>query len=297
MSSRRHSSTSSGASEGSSSTKHKNCTIRPCRSCHLWHYGCTPCGHYERAESFCPMDMSLSMTMCSQDCFPRCHWCLMQDTQMQRVIRVPYHDVTYRVVEEDIHIHRDDISLSSCRHGRVFNVCRAYIGEEDERVAVKWVRTGHKCEKDHYWEAIENAKEIAKIVRVFMSVRYTQGWNVKVLIPKKAKGWHRHRGHHTTVIVEPYLNHFESFYTESEDINLWQRQMWFKVLEALIHFSIGHSKRKSMISNIKGFVDRCEKIIYLSGPCLLDHKAFEDKSGVISSFMGKHKCSAMCRRR
>eukprot|EP00737_Agarophyton_chilense_P000094 gb/GEZJ01000112.1/.p1 GENE.gb/GEZJ01000112.1/~~gb/GEZJ01000112.1/.p1 ORF type:complete len:315 (+),score=22.90 gb/GEZJ01000112.1/:288-1232(+) len=291
-------STSSAWSEGSKCIKLKKCIFLPCRFCKAWHCACTPCGHHKRAKvQRRRLEDEKGTVTCKRDSMSgsKCH--VLERKHRPLLNYISYYDVRYHVQEEDIRIDREDISKWSCHKGRVFNVCRAYVGEDDERVAVKWVRASHDCDRNHYMEAIEQAKESAKIVRAFMGDTDTHGWKVKVLIPKKAKGWHIHEGHHhTSIIVEPYLNHFEIFYKKSEDIHCWRGHVCFKVLEALIHYSIRQSKRKKMISNLKGFVDTYKKIIYVSGPRVQDHKVFEGGRGCISAFLREHHCSDMCRK-
>ncbi|CAN8061503.1 unnamed protein product [Agarophyton chilense] len=200
------------------------------------------------------------------------------------------------IKEKDIKVSWGDISKNSCYRGSVFNVCRAYIGDDEEKVAVKWVRPRHACGKDHGEKLIKESKESAKLVLDFMNHIGTKGWKVKVLIPKKGRGYFFHDVRSRSVIVEPYLKSFEPFYESSDDLKHLRGTTYGTVLQALIHFSIRHSKRESMISNLQGSVDYKKKTIYLSAPVIKkDFNSFSGK-GSISAFLRNHDCSRMCRK-
>ncbi|CAN8069475.1 unnamed protein product [Agarophyton chilense] len=233
--------------------------------------------------------------ICKQFCMPAKQWAL------NKVPEISLKDVCLEVPNQNFEMDQCGFKRI-CERGTVFNVGKAKAeGKRNSFVALKWVRSAHSrkaCKRDHYSGTIREAKDCAKVVESFMKNVDTKGWRVKVLIPKKMARTCQRYGSGHTVIVEPFLDDFYSFYKNSNDLRHMDSHTCDKILQALLHFSINSSGQKRMMTNLEGFVDEKKKTIFLSGPVMRNRgdRSSHGKEEDISAFLRKHKCSSMCRK-
>lgn len=182
-------------------------------------------------------------------------------------------------------------------HGSSMNMTKAYIGYHEDKVAIKWYRGSVDRSEEFSRKIVRGAKESARIVAAFMNEVDTRGWRVRVAIPRTTEVYCDRVDAERTVLVEPYLSHFESFYETADDIAYGGNHAYHRVIEALLHFSIWHTRGRGILADLKGSVDREMKEIILSGPYVI-HNALRvhRRSGAgIIAFLSEHECSQMCK--
>lgn len=121
------------------------------------------------------------------------------------------------------------------------------------------------------------------------------GWKVHILKPMvyRADG---DKG--KMVLVEPYVSGFAKFNSG----NGWREEgcfKWNKILQALSHFSYELSEGKCLLGNLKGGINREDKSIVLSNPCMFSMEkglygcTDIGKEGIIN-FFKHHECNSIC---
>ncbi|PXF49561.1 hypothetical protein BWQ96_00631 [Gracilariopsis chorda] len=182
-------------------------------------------------------------------------------------------------------------------HGSSMNMVKAYIGYHEDKVAIKWYRGSFDRGEEYCKKVVREAKESARVVRAFMNEVDTRGWTVRVAIPRITEVYSEGHDAERTVLVEPYLSHFESFYETADDIAYGSNRAYHRVIHALLHFSIWHTRGRGILADLKGSVDREMKEIILSAPSVIHHAEREHRhSGTgIFSFLSEHVCSRMCK--